>query len=101
MSTQLTLHAVSKAYAHGRVLNAVSATVRDGERAAVVGENGAGKSTLLRLLAGQELPDVPVRLIPVGSASSPMVDGPSPSRIRMPRRAGSASEANTRSRTCW
>ncbi|MCX5122113.1 ATP-binding cassette domain-containing protein [Micromonospora sp. NBC_00362] len=57
MSTQLTLHAVSKAYAHGRVLNAVSGTVRDGERAAVVGENGAGKSTLLRLLAGQELPD--------------------------------------------
>ncbi|MEU7608724.1 ABC-F family ATP-binding cassette domain-containing protein [Micromonospora sp. NPDC049204] len=57
MSTQLTLHAVSKAYAHGRVLNAVSGTVRDGERAAVVGENGAGKSTLLRLLAGQEPPD--------------------------------------------
>ncbi len=57
MSTQLTLHAVSKAYAHGQVLNAVTGTVRDGERAAVVGENGAGKSTLLRLLAGQELPD--------------------------------------------
>ncbi|WP_027659001.1 ABC-F family ATP-binding cassette domain-containing protein [Salinispora fenicalii] len=57
MSTQLTLHAVSKAYAHGLVLNAVTGTVRDGERAAVVGENGAGKSTLLRLLAGQELPD--------------------------------------------
>ncbi|MEU1846750.1 ABC-F family ATP-binding cassette domain-containing protein [Micromonospora sediminicola] len=57
MSTQVALHAVSKAYAHGQVLNAVSGTVRDGERAAVVGENGAGKSTLLRLLAGQEPPD--------------------------------------------
>ena len=57
MSTQLALRAVSKAYAHGQVLDAVSGTVRDGERAAVVGENGAGKSTLLRLLAGQEAPD--------------------------------------------
>ncbi|MGC4746863.1 ribosomal protection-like ABC-F family protein [Micromonospora sp. DT201] len=57
MSTQLALHTVSKGYAHGRVLTAVSGTVRDGERAAVVGENGAGKSTLLRLIAGQEPPD--------------------------------------------
>ncbi|MFI6128758.1 ribosomal protection-like ABC-F family protein [Micromonospora sp. NPDC051141] len=57
MATQLALRAVSKAYAHGQVLDAVSGTVRDGERAAVVGENGAGKSTLLRLLAGQEAPD--------------------------------------------
>ncbi|GAA3774305.1 ABC-F family ATP-binding cassette domain-containing protein [Micromonospora maritima] len=57
MSTQIALRAVSKAYAHGQVLNAVSGTVRDGERAAVVGENGAGKSTLMRLLAGQEAPD--------------------------------------------
>ncbi|SCL56477.1 macrolide transport system ATP-binding/permease protein [Micromonospora citrea] len=57
MSTQLALHTVSKAYPHGRVLTAVSASVGDGERVAVVGENGAGKSTLLRLIAGQERPD--------------------------------------------
>ncbi|WP_431936779.1 ATP-binding cassette domain-containing protein [Micromonospora sp. RP3T] len=57
MATQLALRAVSKAYAHGQVLDAVSGTVRDGERVAVVGENGAGKSTLLRLLAGPEAPD--------------------------------------------
>ncbi|WIM94501.1 ABC-F family ATP-binding cassette domain-containing protein [Actinoplanes oblitus] len=57
MSTQLALRTVSKAYSHGRVLAAVSATVGDGERVAVVGENGAGKSTLLRLIAGPETPD--------------------------------------------
>ncbi|GGQ76105.1 ribosomal protection-like ABC-F family protein [Couchioplanes azureus] len=57
MSTQLALHAVSKAYVHGRVLDQVSCSVRSGERVAVVGENGAGKSTLLRLMAGQERPD--------------------------------------------
>lgn len=57
MSTQLTIRSVSKSFAHCRVLDAVSATVRSGERVGVVGENGSGKSTLLRLIAGQERPD--------------------------------------------
>ncbi|MET8758788.1 ABC-F family ATP-binding cassette domain-containing protein [Lentzea sp. NPDC004782] len=57
MSGQLTLRSVSKTFAHRRVLDAVSLTVRAGEKLGVVGENGSGKSTLLRLIAGQETPD--------------------------------------------
>ncbi|MEV6603647.1 ribosomal protection-like ABC-F family protein [Kutzneria sp. NPDC051319] len=57
MSAQLTIRNVSKSFAHRRVLDAVSATVRPGERVGVVGDNGSGKSTLLRLIAGQERPD--------------------------------------------
>ncbi|MDT7782879.1 MAG: macrolide transport system ATP-binding/permease protein [Pseudonocardiales bacterium] len=57
MSGQLTLRSVSKSFAHRRVLDAVSLTVRPGEKLGVVGENGSGKSTLLRLIAGQETPD--------------------------------------------
>ncbi|MET9632596.1 ABC-F family ATP-binding cassette domain-containing protein [Lentzea sp. NPDC006480] len=57
MSGQLILRSVSKSFAHHRVLDAVSLTVRPGEKLGVVGENGSGKSTLLRLIAGQETPD--------------------------------------------
>ncbi|MEV4313826.1 ABC-F family ATP-binding cassette domain-containing protein [Actinocrispum sp. NPDC049592] len=57
MSGQLTFRSVSKTFAHRRVLDAVSLTVRPGEKLGVVGENGSGKSTLLRLIAGQETPD--------------------------------------------
>ncbi|MEV6236956.1 ribosomal protection-like ABC-F family protein [Lentzea sp. NPDC051838] len=57
MSGQLTLRSVSKSFAHRRVLDAVSLTVRSGEKLGVVGENGSGKSTLLRLIAGVESPD--------------------------------------------
>ncbi|KJK45078.1 ABC transporter ATP-binding protein [Lentzea aerocolonigenes] len=57
MSGQLTLRSVSKTFAHRRVLDTVSLTVRPGEKLGVVGENGSGKSTLLRLIAGQETPD--------------------------------------------
>ncbi|HEV2783670.1 MAG TPA: ABC-F family ATP-binding cassette domain-containing protein [Actinophytocola sp.] len=57
MSTQLTLRVVSKSYGDRRLFDAVSLTVRPGERVGIVGENGAGKSTLLRLLAGFEEPD--------------------------------------------
>jgi macrolide transport system ATP-binding/permease protein len=57
MSAQLTIRSASLAFAHRRVLDAVSATVRPGERVGVVGDNGSGKSTLLRLIAGQQRPD--------------------------------------------
>jgi macrolide transport system ATP-binding/permease protein len=57
MSTQLTIRSVTKCFAHRRVLDSVSATVRPGERVGVVGENGSGKSTLLRLVVGRERPD--------------------------------------------
>ncbi|MEV0064581.1 ABC-F family ATP-binding cassette domain-containing protein [Nocardia sp. NPDC050718] len=57
MTTQLTLRGVSKSYADRPVLDAVTATIRPGERIGIVGENGSGKSTLLRLLAGAEHAD--------------------------------------------
>src|SRR5690348_332722 len=57
LSTQLTLHGVSKSYGDRLLFDAVSLTIRPGERVGIVGENGAGKSTLLRILAGQEKAD--------------------------------------------
>ncbi len=57
MSGQLTLRHISKSFAHRRVLEDVSLTVRPGEKVGVVGENGSGKSTLLRLVAGAEAAD--------------------------------------------
>ncbi|WP_369639945.1 TlrC/CarA/OleB/SrmB family ABC-F type ribosomal protection protein [Nocardia sp. JMUB6875] len=55
--SQLTLSAVSKRYADRVVFNAVSLSIRPGEKVGVIGDNGAGKSTLLRLIAGREVPD--------------------------------------------
>nr|WP_313887988.1 ABC-F family ATP-binding cassette domain-containing protein [Lentzea alba] len=48
---------MTRSFAHRRVLDDVSLTVRPGEKAGVVGENGSGKSTLLRLMARQDVPD--------------------------------------------
>ncbi|WP_097870893.1 ABC-F family ATP-binding cassette domain-containing protein [Streptomyces sp. rh34] len=57
MPTQITAHAVSKAFDGRPVLDAVSCSLARGERTGIVGENGSGKTTLLRLLAGRERPD--------------------------------------------
>jgi ABC transport system ATP-binding/permease protein len=53
----ISLEKVAKAYAHRRLLDAVSVGVSAGDRIGVVGRNGAGKSTLLALLAGRAEPD--------------------------------------------
>ncbi|MDI2124619.1 TlrC/CarA/OleB/SrmB family ABC-F type ribosomal protection protein [Yinghuangia seranimata] len=55
--SQLSLHDVSRSYDDHVVLDAVSITVRPGEKAGIIGDNGAGKSTLLRLVAGVDRPD--------------------------------------------
>ncbi|MGW6907314.1 ribosomal protection-like ABC-F family protein [Streptomyces sp. NPDC054940] len=54
---QLALTDITKCYDGRVVLDAVSFTVRPGEKVGIVGENGSGKSTLLRLVAGLERPD--------------------------------------------
>ncbi|MEU9113411.1 ribosomal protection-like ABC-F family protein [Streptomyces sp. NPDC048483] len=57
MPTQISLRDVTKSYADRPLLDAVSLSIRPGERIGIVGENGAGKSTLLRIIAGAERPD--------------------------------------------
>ncbi|MBB5957066.1 macrolide transport system ATP-binding/permease protein [Saccharothrix tamanrassetensis] len=56
-TAQLTLHDVTKRYADHVVLDAISLTVKPGEKVGVIGENGSGKSTLLALVAGHLTPD--------------------------------------------
>ncbi|MEV6357513.1 ABC-F family ATP-binding cassette domain-containing protein [Streptomyces hydrogenans] len=57
MPAQISLHDVTVSRGERLLLDAVSLTVRPGERVGIVGENGAGKSTLLHLLAGAIAPD--------------------------------------------
>ncbi|MGX1806024.1 TlrC/CarA/OleB/SrmB family ABC-F type ribosomal protection protein [Nocardia sp. NPDC055321] len=56
-TAQLTLSDVTKRYDDRVVLDAISLSIRPGDKVGVVGDNGSGKSTLLRLIAGRELPD--------------------------------------------
>src|SRR5690349_16686375 len=54
MSTQLSLHDVTKSFDHHLVLDRVSCAFPAGRVSGLIGENGSGKSTLLRIAAGLE-----------------------------------------------
>ncbi|MFI6833342.1 ATP-binding cassette domain-containing protein [Kribbella sp. NPDC050241] len=56
MSTQLSLHDVTKSYDHRVVLDQVTCAFPPGQVSGLIGENGSGKSTMLRILAGLEPP---------------------------------------------
>ena len=51
------VHALSKTYGLNTVFRNISFSLKQGERAALVGPNGCGKSTLLNIIAGEEKPD--------------------------------------------
>ena len=61
---KLELHAVSKEFKTGKVLDRISLAVEDGEIVVVFGPSGSGKSLLLRLVAGVEQPEG--RILPGG-----------------------------------
>ncbi|MEU4768546.1 TlrC/CarA/OleB/SrmB family ABC-F type ribosomal protection protein [Actinosynnema sp. NPDC023794] len=54
---QLALHDVTKSYQGHVVLDAVSLSVKPGEKVGVIGDNGSGKSTLLAVVAGRVAAD--------------------------------------------
>lgn len=51
-TTAVHTHELTKDYGDGAALNSFTATIRAGERVALIGHNGSGKTTLLRLAAG-------------------------------------------------
>jgi len=53
----LVVSKVSKSYGAKTILEEVSFTVNQGDRAGLLGPNGCGKTTLLSIVAGEEQPD--------------------------------------------
>jgi ATP-binding cassette subfamily F protein 3 len=72
---------LSKAFGSKPILKNVSFTVKNGQRASLVGPNGSGKTTLFRILAGVDSPDsgsvlytprgIPIGYLPQGLQYSP------------------------------
>ncbi|SCF05246.1 macrolide transport system ATP-binding/permease protein [Micromonospora chokoriensis] len=57
LTSQLSLHDITRRYDERSVLAGMSFSVKPGEKVGIIGDNGAGKSTLLRLIAGVDRPD--------------------------------------------
>ncbi|WP_459611504.1 ABC-F family ATP-binding cassette domain-containing protein [Corynebacterium urogenitale] len=55
--SSINLNDVAFSYTNKPLLDHITLSVQDGERACLVGPNGCGKSTLLRIIAGQIVPD--------------------------------------------
>ncbi len=53
----LSIQNCSKSYGLNAVLKNINFSLKQGERAALVGPNGCGKSTLLNIIAGEQAPD--------------------------------------------
>ena len=53
----LSLRNISMQYGGPLVLDDVSFSIEEGDRACVTGRNGEGKSTLLKIIAGLQVPD--------------------------------------------
>jgi ATP-binding cassette subfamily F protein uup len=108
----ISLEKVAKAYAHRRLLDAVSLGVSAGDRIGVVGRNGAGKSTLLALLAGRAEPDegrvaraaglrlgyLPQTGQPAGTVGQIVFSGPSGPTVTQPGGIRSPWQADPRAR---
>lgn len=58
------------------IFDALSATVQEGDRIALVGRNGSGKSTLMRLMAGLVAPDSGTVTTPAGTRLAYMEQDP-------------------------
>ena len=57
MAVALSAQSISKTFVARSLFSAVSLTIDDRERLALIGPNGSGKSTLLKILAGLDDPD--------------------------------------------
>ena len=53
----LTAEQITKSFTERKLLDHVSFSLQEGEKAGVIGINGTGKTTLLKILAGLEEPD--------------------------------------------
>lgn len=53
----LKIENISKSYNGKDILNNISFSLNQGEKAGIIGANGIGKTTLLKIIAGEEKPD--------------------------------------------